>query len=223
MNRTAILCVAALSSMLGAQDLSSYRGFRLGTGLAAVAKQTGVNPASARVAHQRPARIEELEWRPASSQQTGKTGVDPVRDGLLRFYKGELFQIITTYDRQRVEGMSDADMVKAISTIYGTATTPVAASIPFRSNYGESAAVIARWENAEYSHNLVRTGDQASFALILSSKRLDALAQAAILEALRLDVIEAPQKAIDEQKKQDAGLRLVQEKARSVNLPNFRP
>lgn len=222
MNRTAILCVAALSSMLGAADFSSYRGFRLGAELAATAKHAGVNPAVARVVHQRPARIEEMEWRPVSSYQLGKTAVDPVRDGLLRFYEGELFQIVTTYDRQRVEGMSDADMVKAISTVYGTAATPVA-SIPYHSNYGESAAVIARWENAEYSHSLVRTGDQASFALILSSKRLDALAQAAILEALRLDVIEAPQKAIDEQKKQDAGLRMVLEKARSANVPNFRP
>jgi hypothetical protein len=42
--------------------------------------------------------------------------VGPVREGLLRFYNGQLFQIVTTYDREKVEGMTEADMVEAIAT-----------------------------------------------------------------------------------------------------------
>jgi len=146
--------------------------------------------------------------------------VEPVREGLLRFYNGELFQIATTYDRQKVEEMTEADIVEAISLAYGTATK-LAVEIAYHSNYGEVAPVIARWENSEYSYNRIRTGDHASFALILNLKRLDALARAAIVEARRWDVLEAPQKAIDLQQKQEVENRLVLDKARFVNMPNY--
>ncbi len=45
----------------------------------------------------------------------------------------------------------------------------------------------ARWEDNEYWYNLVESGDRSSFALILYSKRLQTLAEAAIVEAVRLD------------------------------------
>ena len=216
-----LYAILATAPLCGA-DLSKYRGFQLGANLATAAKQAGMKLSDARLVHQRPARIQALGWWPGSPFQATATAVDPVREGLLRFYNGDLFQIIITYDRQKIEGMTEADMVEAISLAYGTATNP-AVEIAYHSNYGEVAPVIARWENAEYSCDLVRTGDQASFALILSSKRLDVLAQAAIVEAGRLDALEAPQRAINLQEKQDAENRLALDKARSVNKPNFRP
>lgn len=216
------LCAILWTSSLWAADFSSYRGFQFGSSLATAAEQAGVAPSEAKLVHQRPALIQELNWRPGSPYQSVVDKAYPVRDSLLRFYNGELFQIVTTYDRQKVEGMTDADMVEAISRTFGTATKP-AAEIPYHSNYGETASVIARWEDPEYSCSLVRTGDRTSYALILSSKRLDALAQAAIVEARRLDAAEAPQRAIDLKKEQEAKRRLALDEARSVNLPNFRP
>jgi hypothetical protein len=210
---TALVCAA---------DFSNYRGFQFGTNLPVVAKQAGLKLSDARLVHQRPAVIQELDWRPRFSYKADPKNVDPVWEGLLRFYNGELFQIVTTYDREKVEGMNEADMVEAISLIYGAATQP-GAEIPYHSNYGEMARVIARWENSEYAYSLVRTGDQTSFALVLSLKRLDALAQSAIAEARRLDALEAPQKAVDLKRKQEVDSRLLLEKARSVNVPNFRP
>jgi hypothetical protein len=208
--------------LLGAAEFSNYRGFEFGTKLPAAAKQAGAQMSEAKLIHQRPAVIQELEWRPRPTYQADASQLDPVRDSLLRFYNGELFQIVTTYDRDKVKGMTEADMVQAISLTYGTATKP-AVETPYRSNYGEVAPVIARWEDAEYLCDLIRTGDQSSFALILNSKRLNALAQAAIIEAVRLDTIEAPQREIDIQKGQDVKDRLMLDKARSVNMPNFRP
>ncbi len=141
---------------------------------------------------------------------------------MLCFFNGELFRIVVTYDRYKVEGMTAEDMIEAISATYGTATRP-AAEIAFHSNYAEVATVLARWEDSEYSYNLVRTGDRSSFAMVLYSKRLDALAQAAIVEAVRLDAQEAPQRELEKQKKRAEEEHLVLEKARSVNKPNFRP
>jgi hypothetical protein len=210
------------ASLLGAADLSRYRGIQLGTTLEIAAKQAEAQLSEAKSVHQRPAVVQELEWRPRFSYTANAKEVDPVRDGMLRFYNGELFQILTTYDRDKVRGMTEADIIDAISRTYGTATKP-AVKIPYRSHYGEAASVLARWEDPEYLHDLIRTGDQSSFALILSNKRLNALAQQAILGAVRLDAIEAPQRQINLQKLQDANDRLQLDKARSENAPNFRP
>jgi hypothetical protein len=133
-----------------------------------------------------------------------------------------LYRVVVTYDRYRIEGMTAEDMIAAISTTYGPATRPTA-EVAYHSYYGDSAAVIARWEDAEYSYNLVKTGDHSSYALVLYSKRLDVLAQAAIAEAARLDAQEAPQREIDKQKKQEEDEQIVLDKARSANKPNFRP
>jgi hypothetical protein len=218
----AILSPLVWTSLLCAADFSNYRGFRFGGDIAAAARQAGMKPSEVRVVHQRPALIQELDWRPDSPYRADAQKADPVREGLLRFYNGELFQIVTTYQREKVAGMTETDMVEAISQTYGTATRPEA-EIAYHSNYGEVAPVLARWENPEYSYNLIRTGDQGSYAVILSLKRLDGLAQAAIVEARRLDAAEAPQKAIDLKQKQEAESRVELDKARSVNVPNFRP
>jgi len=212
-----------LTLPLCAVDFSTYRGFQFGANLETSAKQAGAKLADVKPVHLRPALIQELEWRSASVYSSGVEKSDPVREGLLRFYNGALFQIVTTYDRQKVEGMSEADIVAAISQTYGTAATKPAAEIAYHTYYGETAPVLARWEDAEYSYNLVRTGDQASYALIMSQKRLEVLAQTAILASNRSEALEAPQKALDLQKKQEVDARLLLDKARAVNVPNFKP
>jgi beta-xylosidase len=55
------------------------------------------------------------------------------------------------------------------------------------------------------------------------SKRLDALARAAIAESVRLDDQEAPQRETERQKKKDEENRVRQEKARQANKAPFRP
>jgi hypothetical protein len=219
--KAAILGPLLWTSLLCAGDFSSYRGFRFGTSLEAAQKQIGASEAE--LVHQRPAVIQELTWWPRSPyRQEDATRLDPLREGLLRFYNGELFQIIATYERQSVEGMTEADLVKAISLAYGTSTKP-GGDIAYHSNYGELARVLARWEDAEHSASLIRTGDGTSFALILSQKRLVALAQAAIAESARLDALGAPQRAIDLKKQQEADRRRMLDEARSANISNFRP
>lgn len=218
---SAILCAIFATSLLYAADFSNYRGFQFGASLATVTTELGVKLSEARLVHQRPALIQELDWLPGFPYRADTMKSDPLQEVLFRFYDGQLFQIVATYDRRKIEGMTETDMVEAISLTYGAATNP-AVEIPYHSNYGEVAPVIARWENSEYSHSLVRTGNQSSFAMVMSWKRLDALAQEAIAESGRLDALEAPQNAIDLKTKQEADSRLMLEDARSLNIPNFR-
>ena len=216
-----ILATCVLGASLAtAGELSTYRGFQFGMDLTAAAKQAGVTASEARLVQQRPEMIQELEWQPSALRSSRPA--DPIRDGLLCFYKSELFRIVVTYDSDRVEGMTPEDMIAAISTTYGVAARPKA-EIAYHSNYAEVAPVLARWEDSQYSYNLVRSGYGDSFAMIMYSKRLDALAAAAIAEAARLDATEAPVRAMEAKRKQQEEDRLVLEKARLVNAPNFRP
>jgi hypothetical protein len=217
-----ILCGLLGTSLLYAGDLSSYRGLQLGMNLAAAAKVAGTKPTDARLVHKRPALIQEMDWQPGPSLLVNPVKTDPVREGLLSFFNGELFRMVITYDRYKVEGMTAEDMIDGISATFGTATRPTA-EIAYHDIYGDTAAVLARWGNAEYSYDLVRTGDRSSFSLVFYSRRLDSLAQAAIVEALRLDAQEAPQRELDKQKKRNEDEHVVLEKARFVNKPNFRP
>jgi hypothetical protein len=59
--------------------------------------------------------------------------------------------------------------------------------------------------------------------MVMYSKRLDALARAAIVESVRLDKQEAPRRESERQKKKDEERRGRQEKARQANKASFRP
>ena len=210
--------------LIYAQDLSRYREFQLGMNLLAVANQIDARPSEVKVIHQRPAVIQELEWRPrlapTSSREAGS--VDEV---LFTFYNGELFRMVVSYDQQKTQGLTDQDMIEAISATYGMATIPAAKIILFSSSYiyNDSEKVIARWEDPQSSLNLFRSSSQPSFGMLVLSKRVDALAQEAIREAIRLDEQEAPQRDIERRKTEGEETRAAQEKARPANKADFRP
>ncbi len=222
-----IFAISTLSAVLSAPlpgavaDFSRYRDFQFGMDLLAVAKQAGMKPSEAKVIHQRPAVIQELEWQPRGFAGSSAE-VDSVKGVLFSFYNGELFRMVVNYDRYKTEGLTAEDVIAVISAQYGTATTPDA-EIIFPSLYHETVKILARWEDSRYSLSLVRSSYQPSFGMVVLSKRLDALAEAAATEALRLDQQEAPQREIERNKREDDDKRIQQEKARRVNKPGFRP
>jgi hypothetical protein len=204
------------SPLLCAGDLSRYREFELDSNLLEVARQAGTIPEEAKIIHERPALIQELSWRAGST--------DTVEKILFRFYDGELFRMIVDYDRHSTEGLTAQDVIEATSVIYGDALRP-SAEITLSKTYGrdETVEVIARWEDAYWSFNLVRLKYEPSFTLAVLSKRLDGLAGAAIDEAIQLDLQEAPQREIDQKKRDDIARASEQEEARLENKPRFRP
>lgn len=213
-----------LAPLLQAQDLSVYREFQFGMNLADVAKRAEVKPSEARMVHQRPAVIQELEWRPQRAHISSKE-TDPVRQVLFSFCNGQLFRVLVTYDQDRTQGLTNQDMVDAISTLYGTPTRPADDIILFSSSsvYNNTEKVIARWEDSQYSFNLFRTSYNSAYGMAAFSKGLNALAQKAITEAIRLDEKEAPEREIQRQKKLAEEDRLAQDMARPGNKANFRP
>src|SRR5712664_471471 len=126
---------------------------------------------------------------------------------------------VITVEESRTMEITAEDMVQAISTKYGTATRP-AGEISFPTNelYRSTQKVIARWEDSQYSVNLVRSRFLNSFALVMFSKRLDAQANVAI-ESMKLEGQEDPQKEIDRKKKETDDLEAARQKNRKI----FRP
>jgi hypothetical protein len=224
---TILLLYAALAPPLTrAQDLSSYRGFQLGMDLPAVVQQAEMKPSEVKLIHQRPAVIQELEWRPPHTLGGSLPNTDPVREVVLSFYNGELFQVVVNYDRYRTAGLTDDDVIEATSAKYGSPTRPAGKTISFAvpQPYGDAERVLlACWEDAQYSLNFFRSSYGPTFGMVAFSKRVDSVARAAVLEAVRLDEQSAPEREVARQKKQDDGTRAAQEKARLVNKPALRP
>ena len=132
--------------------------------------------------------------------------------------------MVVTYDREKILGLTAEDLVEAISTSYGLALLPATAIVPSWtpiSNGNEKS--VAQWDDVQHSVTLFRSSYPSTFGLVVLSTDLDALARVAIVEAIRLDKQEAPQREIDRQREQTEGDRVKQEKARRVNKPTFRP
>jgi hypothetical protein len=210
--------------LIYAQDLSKYREFQLGMNLDAVAKKADVDPSAAKVIYQRPAVIQELEWWPHSSSNSPDQP-DPVNEILFSFYNGQLYRIVIRYDQQRTKGLTDQDLIESISAKYGKPTMPdeKIISSPSSQFYSDSENVIACWESSQYSIYFFRFSYGPAPGMLVVSKRLEALAQVAIVQAVALNAQEAPQREIESQKQQDEEKSAAEQKARPLSKANFRP
>jgi hypothetical protein len=220
--RCSILCFVVLlltAPLLRAQDLSKYRHFTLGMSLTRVLERTDQKTAGVKVIHARPALIQEVTWWPpnipGSSYRSGT-----VEQILFSFYNAELYKISVTYDRTSTEGLSAEDMVKSISAKYGPATS-VKPEVDSATNerYDMRQKPVATWEDSQYSFNLVRSSFSGSFELLIYSKRLNAEAEVALAESVKLEKEEEPQREAERQKKQTGDL----EATRQKNQESFRP
>src|SRR5579864_7160470 len=217
---TLLVVGGVLSAATSAKDLSGYRDFQLGSNLATIVKQVGAGRSEVKIMHRRPVLIQELTWRPQTLGSSPRR--ESVQEVVFNFYDGELFQIAVTYDRYETEGMTADDFIEAISATYGTAENPKLPSNPAPGQFGDQEEIVARWQDSQYSFDLMRGSYGPTFKMVGVLKRLEAPAQAAINEARRLDDQEAPQRdaalKADEAQAEQAKL----EKARLLNKPKFR-
>lgn len=214
-----VVLVLLTTPLLSAQDLARYRKFALGTSLAALSKQIGQDSHQTTLIHQSPAVIQELKYWPVETSYSA-VPVEPVSQILFSFYNGELYRIAVTYDQNAIEGMTENDMVRAVSARYGTGTRLYPEiDFPAHDPYMSSEKIVARWEDPQSLVTLFHASGSDSFGLLVLSKRLDAEAEAAIAESVKLDEQQAPQKEIDRQKKVADDLDI----ARQKNMKTFRP
>lgn len=222
MTRSAVVCFVVLllaAPMLRAQDFSKYRNFSLGTNLAAVLKHTDQRLADVKPTHDGSLLFQELTWRPSYSIGVSSRA-ESVDELVFSFYKGELYKMVVTYERASTEGLTGDDMVKSISAKYGPATS-IALEIDFAGNeqYELRQKPVASWEDSQYSFNLVRSQFSNAFQVVIYSKRVIAEADAALAQVVKVDELEAPQRAVARQKKEADAIEVTRQK----NQKSFRP
>ena len=214
-----------VSHLASAQDLSRYRDVAFGNSVSAVVAITGAGATAVKVIHQRPALIQELAWRPqyGVSRSIGKS--EAAREVTFRFYNDELFSIVVVYDPRLVEGLANADLIDAVSGVYGPATLTPPAQPPAAAPPGSinSTTAIARWQSTDYEFTLMRETYPATFRLIGLSRRLATAARAAEIEATRLDKQEAPRRLAEEAVADAERKKGAAEKTRTTNKGEFRP
>jgi hypothetical protein len=211
---------------LDTDRLAQYRNFALKSDLAAVSAVTGAASSEAKTTHERPAVLQELQWRPSRwTPGSTSTSTDPVEQIGFSFYNNQLFRIVVDYAHDRTEGMTDADMIEALTAVYGLPVkrVPAAPRVATRGD-SDSGSAVARWGDANYAVVLFRTSSyNQAFRLTVTEPALDELARKAEMQAVRLDEQSAPSREIARQKKEQEDGRAAAEKARIVNKGGFRP
>jgi hypothetical protein len=222
----AAVALVVLTGPLQAQERARYRDFELGSDLTSVSAHAKVAASDARTIHSRPAVMQELEWRPpyvvtaVSSAQD-----DPVRQIVFSFYDDQLSRMVVDYEHERTSGLTDADMIDALSVSYGPSLKSVAR--PARGARSrleeESGTAVAQWGDADYSVVLYRSSYGSGFRVVVASPKLEALARTADARAILLDEREAPQRDLARKQKEAEEMRVSQEKARLANKATFKP
>jgi hypothetical protein len=224
---TGMALVLSTSALSGQVAAPQYRDFTLGSSLSTISAQVKASAADVKPIHQRPALIQDLSWRaPYFVADSNEPRKDPVQQITFSFYNDQLFRMAVDYDRQRTEGLTDADMIGALTEVYGPATTPKprAPAATFVSLIDITSGIpVSQWGNAEYSVVLLRPSFGAGFQVVVTSTRLDAQARVADAEAVRLDQREAPLREIARQKQDAENAKVSQDKARTANKATFRP
>ena len=217
------LVFSSVATALPGADLASWRNFHLDTPVADVVKQASLIASDARVISSRPAKIEEIDWH-ASWNSPGAPAT-PFSEVLFRFYNGGLFEMTVTYDRSQTRGLTDDDMIDAISGVYGQATGNTAAEMSF-TNPGRNRSpvkVIAGWEDAQSRIRLVHLPYGSGFGMVISSRANKTLADQALIESDRLDRVEEPQRQLALRAREVADARAADDKARATNKLGFHP
>ena len=175
----AALVLATSSSRAIAQGRSQYRTYAMGDSLLAISRQIGQPLMDATSTPAAPGAVQELRWHAGYVRRGAAPAVDPVDRLVFSFYEHRLFRIVIDYAPDRTEGMTAADMVAAVSELYGSprrrtlaTTEDAAAPVP------PLETVIAQWISGDQSVVLLALQGQTTFRVIVVSSGLQTLARA---------------------------------------------
>ncbi len=228
--RMVTLCVVGLAwstHPLEAQNFARYRTFDLGSSLATVSSATGVALSEVKTIHQRPAVLQDLEWRPSRwAAGVNAPSTDAVERISFSFYNDQLFRMVVDYRYDGTEGLTQADLIEALSAVYGavlpkTTRSSGRVAAPIET---ESGSPFAHWGDAAHAIAIYQTSSyRTSFRLIVTDTPRAELARKADVEAQRLDLHEAPQREMVRQNKERDDEEAAAAKARSTNKGAFQP
>ena len=205
-----------------AAELSRYREFDLGSSVATVTAVTRTADRDLKTVHTRPALLQDIAWQPRYMSGMPVADRQSINEIVFSFVDDQLFQMTVAYDRSRTTGLTNADMVAALTELYGAPTRP---SPPSRASADavDGVAVLAEWQHADVHVAVRRSRYTESFSLVITSLPLEAMARKARATAMTMDVREAPAREAALAKKRADDLRQADEQTRTTNKKVFRP
>lgn len=226
-SRATLVVALALSVPAAAQERGQYRDFQLGASIAAVATLTETRSADVTVLHERPAVMQELRWIPSSYGTPGRSRArgEGLQQIVFSFYENQLYRLMVDYERSETKGMTDRDMVDAISAVYGPPSSPKISDGVTDPRAAETVVsrLVARWNGPGYAVAVSRWAYGGAWRLIVESTDLASLARTADARAIALDVKEGPQREADRARRDQQGKNDADAAARTANKATFLP
>jgi hypothetical protein len=218
-----IVCATAVAVSSSAQPvLSRYRGVTLGDPVQVVVDQLKVTSSDVTVVHERPTLIQRITWRPRRLVSGTVVEPDPLGEMVLTFHLGRLASIAVSYDLDRTKGLTNADLLEAFTSTYGTSILVPTATRTAAASRAD-LEIMGRWDDAETLVLLWREPSTNRIKLTVTSIATDRAMQEAIADGLRLEASEAPARDLARRATEDAALRARDEKVRSDNKTTFKP
>jgi hypothetical protein len=180
-----LVAFAAPASLTAAERHLDYRVYSMGDDLQAISRQIGVPVVDVTSTPATPGGVQELRWH--ARRGTAPSG-DPVDRLVFSFYEHRLFRIVIDYTPDRTEGMTEADMVAAVSALYGA---PIRQTLAVSgSTFAPTRAVeteIAQWTTGDLSVELLALQGRTAFRVIVVSTSLEIQARASGAREARVD------------------------------------
>ncbi|HKH69810.1 MAG TPA: hypothetical protein VKA59_00605 [Vicinamibacterales bacterium] len=216
-------CIVLAVSTVSSAELSRYREFELGATVATVTAVTQ-NAARLTTVHNRPALLQQLEWRPRYMAGAPQPDRDSIGEVVFSFVDDQLFKMAIEYARDRTSGLTTDDMVGSLTAVYGAPSSPSPQRRTTSSAVAlDAAVVIAEWRHADTTVVLQRKEYSESFFLVITSLPLDIIARKAQATAVAMDQREAPAREAALLKKQADDDKAAAETTRTANKKVFRP
>jgi hypothetical protein len=222
-----MLWMVALAAPVTAAEpvYANYRGAFLGDPVSVVVSHFKMTLAEVSTVHERPTLVQRITWRPHRFMIDTITTPAALDEMEFTFHRGRLVRIVVTYDSERTEGLTDADLREAFAGTYG---------VPALTGKGHMAAqeigrpiapanVVGQWGDDRTLVLLSRLIYPRRVILTVTSIADDRAMQSAIAAGVQLDKQEALSQDLI-QRVLDAGTAQERsEKARRRNKAAFAP
>ena len=159
-------------------------------------------------------------WPVISGQDLTERLMQQIKPFSPVFHLGQLARIVATYDRDRTEGLTNADLRDSFTTIYGTSMLVSTASGIRSSGDPE---IIGQWGDGETLVVLLRETFPRRIRVTVSSVAADRLLQDALASGARLDATEAPTREMVRRLSEELTRRQRDEQSRIDNKSAFTP
>ena len=220
----ATVCVAAIAvpARAAESELSRYRGVTLGQSVETVVAALKAPATDVKVLRERPSLVQELTWRPLRFISGTTVDSDPLAEMVLTFHVDRLVRISASYDRERIAGLTDADLQEAIAAVYGPSSLMSSPAGTTVQNPMERKT-IGRWENAGTQLLLWHDRYPDRSGLTITAMAADTVMQQAIADGLRVEAAEAPARELALRAANAAAILARNDKIRRENKAAFKP